>query len=179
MIAAKGLLRFSLREVSRKADVSPTAIYHYFPRVEDFIAELAILAAARFRDRIVEAQPAMKKNLLLSRLEAYVAHFSEFPNDLELVFGQHDGWSEELARLRLETFTLLEAAVSEAAANLPSRAVKEASFDIWTAIHGYVLLERAGLVSPRMSGLVSAGDARAAWIERIAEKAIRPARRRA
>ncbi len=146
-----GVDNFTLREVARRANVSPAAPYHHFLDKQDLIRTLAIEAFRKLTDALKNAK--QKKHSPLEQLEqigiAYVMfayeHHAEFRfmfrRELCAAFGLPDPLEVAGidARAVLQT-TILEA---QAANQIQKSDPQNLTLTLWSVVHGLstILLE--------------------------------------
>ncbi len=146
-----GVDNFTLREVARRANVSPAAPYHHFLDKQDLIRTLAIEAFRKLTDALKNAK--QKKHSPLEQLEqigiAYVMfayeHHAEFRfmfrRELCAAFGQPDPL--EVAGINAQAVlqtTILEA---QAANQIQKSDPQNLTLTLWSVVHGLstILLE--------------------------------------
>ncbi len=146
-----GVDNFTLREVARRANVSPAAPYHHFLDKQDLIRTLAIEAFRKLTSALNNAK--QKKHSPLEQLQAigvaYVLfafdHHAEFRfmfrRELCAPIGQPDPL--EVAGIDAQSVlynTILEA---QAAKQISQSNPQEISLTLWSVVHGLstILLE--------------------------------------
>ncbi len=84
-----GTAGLSLRAIAKSLDVSPMALYHYFPNLEALITALIVDAFNAQADMMSAAQNPSDTNVeqLLSLLSAYRQWALENPLDFQLIYG--------------------------------------------------------------------------------------------
>lgn len=152
LLLERGLDGFSLREVARRADYTPGALYTYFASVDDLLAALGIeglSALGSYLGEVGESPPAERA---VSLGEAYLRFAAERPEEYEVVFdalvvpGQP--WSE-FARVAYP-FTMLVETFAEgvrqgAFAARPGFGPAEMAYGLWCLADGTVSLGRRHL----------------------------------
>lgn len=134
-----GIEALSLRNLAKRADVSPTAIYHHFT---DKRALLSALAEQGFREleaRTVAAAEAPARDeheRVLRFVRAYIGFAREQSNAYELMFGRAL-WSRPTPHLRVVAFATFRRYLEHA---VPPGAMSEKALRIaqvsWATLHG-------------------------------------------
>jgi len=90
IIREQGVDSFSLRDVARRAGVSPAAPYHHFPTKTDLLNAIAFDGFAQLEQAMNEARDAERERPAASRLraigEAYVRFALQHPAHFHLMF---------------------------------------------------------------------------------------------
>ncbi len=144
VILEKGQEDFSLREVARRADYSPAALYKYF-RDRDALLEAVAMEGVRLLGEYMMAVPLDLPPL--DRIEqlglAYLAFARENPEQFTLTFNRlvfpETSWKRYVEEAW--PFTVLAEAVENAVAKkelrLPSRTTPAGvAFGLWCLVHG-------------------------------------------
>lgn len=142
----------SLREVARRVDLTPGAIYRYFDSRLDLLTALFRQALQRLLSYIEpEIRGARGRERLSALGEAYLAFGREQPQDLALIFqsATHEPtWQEYVAVARPVTL-LVEAIHEDVEAGLLSlpKGLDESglAYAYWSLLHGMAELQRAHL----------------------------------
>ncbi len=146
----------SLREVARRVDLTPAAIYRYFDSRRDLVTVLFRQALQLLLSYI---EPAVEDARGLERLraigDAYLAFGREHPQDLALVFQsatREPTWQQYVAAARPLTL-LVEAIHNDVAAGLLilPQGLDESglAYAYWSLLHGMAELRRAHLRNVR------------------------------
>jgi AcrR family transcriptional regulator len=174
LLAERGPDGFSLREVARRADVSPAAPAHHFGDATGLLTAVATLAFEELTAALREAD-ARGGGDAASRLReqgvAYVRFALRHPGRFRLMF--RDGINKDDAALALraeEAFLVLADGVRAALGLAPGAALSADAWTalvaLWSAVHGYAHLAIAG----RFDRLGGAG--RDAFVGATLERAI-------
>jgi len=143
-----GLDAFSLREVARRAELSPSALYNHFESKDALVNELAMEAVGLlggYLERVPRELSAHDRLLALG--ESYLRFAAEQPERYRLVFDMlvspAPQW-EYFAGVAYP-FSLIVEAVSEGLNNgeLLDRSGIGASgvaYGVWALVHGFVML---------------------------------------
>lgn len=152
LLAAGGPTSFSLREVARRAGVSPAAPAHHFGDTAGLLTAVATQAfdslTAALHEGEERAGTDPRKRLVGQGL-AYVAYAMRYPGRFRLMFGEElDAGSPELARAGNTAFLVLEDGIRAAfgiARGAPLNAgASSALLALWSAVHGFAHLTIAG-----------------------------------
>jgi AcrR family transcriptional regulator len=89
-LASEGLSNFSLRAVARRMELTPNALYSYFPCLDDLITALLVDAFKHFADALADAADPVE-GVAAKRFErvclAYRQWVITHPVDYDLIFG--------------------------------------------------------------------------------------------
>jgi AcrR family transcriptional regulator len=148
----KGLVGFSLREVARRADVSPAAVYRHFDSKEALIGAVCSAGFRNFGSYLMRSLAAPTPRERLARAtEQYLRFALENHRDYRVMFmGGAEGFTAAApssAGGTLDpTFQFLIDRVEECmrAAVLARRDPVETSAIIWAHVHGLVSLRISG-----------------------------------
>lgn len=141
----------SLREVARRADFTPGALYRYFDDRMDLIATLFREAGQRLGAAIPEPPDPPDSAWLADVGTAYLEFAGEHPEDLVLLF-QHQArvetWGEYVARAW--PFSLVVGALADGARRglivlPPGLDAAGTAFAFWSLLHGMTELRRTHL----------------------------------
>jgi AcrR family transcriptional regulator len=142
----------SLRDVARRADFTPGALYRYFDSREALLVSLFEQALDLLASYV---EPAAAKQRGLPRLRAvaaaYLAFGRDHPQDLALIFQSavHVPTWEEYARVARPFSTLVVAIRQDVEAGLlvlpPGLDGAGLAYAFWTQLHGMAELQRAHL----------------------------------
>lgn len=152
LLAERGPNGFSLREVARRAAVSPAAPAHHFGDATGLLTAVATLAfeelAADLRAADASAG-ADAEAALVAQGVAYVRFALRHPGRFGLMF--RDGINQEdatLAQRAREAFEALEGGIARAFGLAPGAARSAEAWTalvaLWSAVHGYAHLALAG-----------------------------------
>ena len=87
MIYRDGIGAFSLRKLSKKVGVSPTACYNHFKNLEDLLQSIFNFISEQFAQALCEAVEKNEYNsITISMGCEYVKFFAEHPNYFSLLF---------------------------------------------------------------------------------------------
>ena len=145
---------FSLREVARRAGVSPSAPYNHFADKRDLLAEVAVSGFQRLRDGLAAAVADLRSppDALIACLGTYVRLGMENPALYRLMFGPELTTFKEAERpprmvtAGAEAKAILSQIISDGArAGDFALATKDepvalATFVGWSAVHGLTML---------------------------------------
>lgn len=141
----------SLREVARRSDFTPGALYRYFADRDDLLASLFRGAGRRLAEAFPPRPERPDTGWLLAVGLAYLQFAREHPEDLMLLF-QHQArvatWDEYVQKAW--PFSLVTDAVSQAArdgriALLPGLDAAGTAFAFWSVLHGATEIRRTHL----------------------------------
>ncbi|GAC1659265.1 MAG: hypothetical protein NVS9B15_21580 [Acidobacteriaceae bacterium] len=151
ILEQEGAPAVTMRRVAQSVNISPMAIYHYFPSRDALLTTITEAEFAKLRDTM-EARWAHSDDAdsLFLLLEAYIDYFFAHPHLFDYVFSKprpdarrfpddfHAGQSPPL--------TLLADSVagSMISGRLKDGDVWEIALELWALIHGYIALYRAG-----------------------------------
>src|SRR5687767_743727 len=174
LLAEKGPESFSLREVARRAGVSPAAPAHHFGDASGLLTAVATLGFDGLAAALREAE-ARGGNDPRARLKeqgvAYVSFALRYPGRFRLMFRDALRQDDEaLARAGNAAFLVLEDGVRLAFATpagkpLPRKAWT-ALLGLWSVVHGFAHLTIAG----RFDGVCGSAAGR----KRLVETELRP-----
>lgn len=147
LLAEKGVDAFSLREVARRAGVSPAAPAHHFG---DAAGLLTVVATSGFEQltQALEAGNARGGNDPRAALReqgiGYVHFALQHPGRYGLMFRQWQLRDDpELQRHAIASFEVLARGVERAAGRSAAHR-EQAVVALWSLVHGYALLAVAG-----------------------------------
>jgi len=150
----------SIRGVTRRAGVSPTAFYLHFENREELMRACVERVFSDYRKRTIEAASRGDdpRARLINAGVAYIEFAREQPERYGLIFGSN--WEKEGVKGDLEdTIEVADAAFADlvglVAANTGSEDARSVDLDtlalgIWSGIHGFVTLchARPGRTAP-------------------------------
>ena len=173
LLAERGADDFSLREVARRAGVSPAAPAHHFGDAQGLLTAVAALAFSELTKALREghARGGADPHLALREQGVeYVRFALRNPGPFRLMF--RDGINKDdalLAQQANEAFAVLADGVRAAFGLAPGAALQgehwTALVALWSAVHGYAHLAIAG----RFDRLGGVGR------ERFVDATLRPA----
>jgi AcrR family transcriptional regulator len=153
MIRVEGVASVSLREVARRAGVTPATPYYHVPSRAALLASVAELGFAELGARIAAALAARADaepfERLVTMCEAYVACAIEHPAHYRVMFLPELVRDDELPGLRaaaeaaLDRLTQVVHALRPAASPAHARV---AAITAWSTTHGFVTLWNDGLL---------------------------------
>lgn len=150
LVLERGPDALSLREVARRADYSPAALYRYFPSRKDILAALGnegLRVLGGYLDAVPAGLPAAERLVALAR--AYVRFAAENPERFTLLFNRMNvelpTW-ETYTRIAWP-FTVLVEAVRTGVdgGELEGVDPAAAAFGLWSLAHGAATLRSAHL----------------------------------
>jgi AcrR family transcriptional regulator len=157
LVLEGGMEAMSLREVARRADYSPGALYRYFPNKEALLQEIAMIAIKRL-GAYLTAVPAdlHPRERLIELGLAYMRFAEDNPEQLAVVFNRMVVPETDWRSYAKEAwpFTLVVGAVDdgvvEGAFRLP-RGLEPEDFalGVWSTVHGFATLRQAHLKNIR------------------------------
>ncbi|MHB8704970.1 MAG: TetR/AcrR family transcriptional regulator [Coriobacteriia bacterium] len=153
LVAESGLDAFSLRELARRADYTPGALYRHFPSREAILHELGMRALIRlgaYLERIPHDLPSSERVVELGM--AYLRFAAECPDDFSLAF---DGLKGQVPEWRMFVsvawpFTLIVEEFERGVANgefAPRAAFgpDAMAYGLWSLANGGAALSRRHL----------------------------------
>lgn len=153
LILERGVDGFSLREVARRAGVSPAAPSHHFGDAKGLLAEVAYLGFRDFADALDAADKkggADPRNRLYEQGLAYVRFALKNPARFTLMF-RHDKYGsgpEKLQEASGRAYAALENAIRDATGTAPSAPLPPDGFGLllatWSIVHGFAHLALGG-----------------------------------
>jgi AcrR family transcriptional regulator len=148
----KGLVAFSLREVARRVDISPAAVYRHFDSKEALIGEVCAAGFRNFGSYLLRAlaAPTPRERMESSALQ-YLRFALENPRDYRVMFmGGAEGFTAiappQASGAPEPTFQFLVDRVNEcvSAKVLRKGDPRETATIIWAHVHGLVSLRLSG-----------------------------------
>lgn len=155
LVLEQGTETFSLREVARRADYSPAALYRYFDSKEALLGEIAMMAI-RMLGSYLSAVPTDldPRERLLELGRAYLRFARENPEHLTLVFNRMIVPETDWHAYAKEAwpFTIVIDAVRDGVASgifsLPrGRKPEDVALGVWSLLHGFATLRQAHLAN--------------------------------
>jgi len=155
LVLEQGMQGFSLREVARRADYSPAALYRYFDSKEALLSEIAMMAI-QMLGSCMSAVPAKlpPRERLVQLGDAYLRFARENPEQFTLVFNKmilpETSW-RAYANVAWPFTLVIDAVrdgVTQGAFVLPrSLKPEDIAFGVWSLVHGAATLLQAHLAS--------------------------------
>lgn len=161
ILAERGPQGFSLREVARRAGVSPAAPAHHFGDASGLLTAVATLAfdglAQALRDGEARGGSDPRRRLRGQGV-GYVAYALRNPGKFRLMFGESLAADDEgLQRSGNAAFRVLEDGIRAAFAIDAGKPLAGESWTallaVWSVVHGYAQLSIAGRLEPCQGGL--------------------------
>jgi len=153
LILERGVDGFSLREVARRAGVSPAAPAHHFGDTRGLLAEVARLGFKDFGDALADADLRGgndPKKRLGEQGTAYVTFALKNPARFTLMFrrDKYDMTNPELQSVAARAFNILESAVRAAEGLSPADDMTPNASGLllatWSIVHGFAHLALGG-----------------------------------
>ncbi len=153
LILERGVDGFSLREVARRAGVSPAAPAHHFGDTRGLLTEVAMRGYKDFGDVLAEADArggADPAKRLDEQGRAYVAFALKNPARFLLMFraDKLDLACGRLQEISSHSFRTLEAGIRAATATKPEDELSPDAFGflmaVWSLVHGFAHLALGG-----------------------------------
>ena len=151
LVKEQGIDKWSLREIARRIDYSPSGLYEYFDSKDDILYTLWEQIGTRFRNYLESvSQDLPPKEYLLQLSLAYVRFARDYPDYFMIGFSlvrSPVASFESLNELDPEpTFMILVHGVQRAiAAGLlhteEAYGAAEISYSIWSLVHGMSMLQ--------------------------------------
>lgn len=148
-----GLDSFSLREVARRADLAPSAVYNHFPDKDRLIMALGMESVQTLSSFLVSvpAQPAGARLMELAR--AYVRFATEHPAEYRVIFdclvNPPHTWSDYV-RLA-HPFSIIvgccEQGISEGLFDASEVEASRIAYGLWALVAGHVNLREKHLAA--------------------------------
>ena len=141
----------SIRELARRAGVSPRAPYQHFADKEALLSALAADAFRAFAEALLEADDAAAPgHAIEEQAVAYVRFARAAPGRFRLMFGRRRVQPEDdLAAAKASAFAALRAATERVAA--PGDDVRALALGHWSFAHGLAMLLLDGRVHDELS----------------------------
>ena len=149
----KGLAAFSLREVARRVDISPAAVYRHFDSKEALLGEVCAAGFRNFGSYLMRALASTTpRGRMTSSALQYLRFGLENPRDYRVMFmGAAEGYAAVAAPVQAAsapepTFQFLVDRVEEC---MKARIIRkgdatEIAAVIWAQVHGLVSLRLSG-----------------------------------
>ena len=154
-----GAARLSLREVARRADFSPAALYKYFASRDEIIAELTAESFRRLQQSLLDVPVGLPADERLVQLGlAYMRFAEDNPADLRCILAvaatEPPAEADPLLVMGVEMAALLDETLRAGITDGLFRPLSQAdltrtAFACWSLVHGMVALAsvRLGPVS--------------------------------
>ncbi len=144
----------TLREIARRAGVSHAAPKHHFPTLGDLLAEIAARGFEKFVNQLANgvdhAPQQTPEGQLVGMGHAYIRFALKNPAVYGLMFGKRDEMivTPHLSSAMTNAWDQLEQASVKVVgkARAPSAAIM-----IWSAVHGFSMLQLAQRAPPNLS----------------------------
>ncbi len=133
-----GREKLSLREVARRTDYSPAALYEYFDSKQDLIDEIAKEVIENFAMTLQNARQG--EDPVTNVALAYVEFAREHHSDFLLVFGERRSLSEHMGSKIYQVFVNTLAFEESKEKGDFARSAKKA-YRLWIAVHGLAMLQ--------------------------------------
>lgn len=158
ILAEHDVAGLTLREVARRAGVSPMAPYRHFQDKDALLAAVAEMGFRRLWQRLTDTPHADPIADLIAQGAAYVGFACEEPALYRMMFGpflrrfeEHGGLREAMAAAKSALTRAVAAAVPEAA----EASRQDVALACWSLCHGLASL----LVDGRLTGAVASPEA--------------------
>ena len=151
VIAEQGVEGLSMRDVSRKLNISHQAPYRHFPSRDHLLAEIMRRCFEDFANFIDEKSKKKTDDELSGMGEAYMAYASRKPLEYRLMFGTP--WPEpaahpDMVKYAVHAFDVLRQSLVNKHGekkNVKKQAELEAMF-IWSALHGMATIAQSNVM---------------------------------
>lgn len=142
----------SIRELARRAGVSPRAPYQHFADKEALLAALAVDGFVAFGQALAEAEAvAPSGREIEEQAVAYVRFAVAAPGRFRLMFGpRRVEPGSDLAAAKARTFQALQARAAQASS--PTDDVPALAVGYWSFAHGLAVLFLDGRVQEELKG---------------------------
>lgn len=157
LLESQGIDGLSLRELARRAGVSPNAPYRHFNGKPDLLAAIAEEGFEELTQRFRDCGSFAEMG------SAYVDFATQSPNLLRLMFGKPLGAAESypgLAAASQACFAMLLGGAARTV-NLPAEHPKSFQFALasWSLVHGFATLRNDGALAHLPLGAVPSAEA--------------------
>ncbi|WP_158241913.1 TetR/AcrR family transcriptional regulator [Tabrizicola sp. TH137] len=138
----EGRARPGLREIARRAGVTPTATYRHFASQDELLAAIAAAGSADLATEFGKIPPSASPKRLLAMAEAYFGFANRRPAMFRLMFGNTVSLRDANGALRPDPAwdMYLDAVASSVGRRRDELIVLEQAVRLWACVHGYVLL---------------------------------------
>lgn len=146
LLAERGIERFSMREVARRAGVAAAAPSHHFGNAKGLLTAIATDGFQRLAARQEAAQAAStdREEQIVAMCRAYIETCAEAPGHAAIMFRVDllDEGDERFRERSFYTFDLLSTALRAAApTDVQADQISYATKTLWAAMHGLQALE--------------------------------------
>lgn len=148
LIATEGSAGLTLRRLTEQVGTSTMAVYTHFGGMQNLRQEIRREGFARLRDHLEAVAPGSDPLAHLVRLGwAYYDNAVENPHLYRVMFLDHHAPAEEL--IGLDTFGHVVAAATRCVEALQVAPAEpfDLAVQVWSAVHGLVSLQLAGLLA--------------------------------
>lgn len=148
-IAEKGIEKFSLREVAKRADYSPAGLYEYFSSKDALIMSLALQVNnnlyAVIEKKIERAEGSIRDKLIAAAqgyLEFAFTHQEDYMLLFARVSSERQSTNEEVDQRSAYSliYNLVQQCLTEKIFN-QDRSTDEIAYGLWALLHGQVMLQ--------------------------------------
>ncbi|RSM90834.1 TetR family transcriptional regulator [Kibdelosporangium aridum] len=152
LVRERGVDGWSLREVSARIGVSPSAAYHHFKSRDALVGALSAQVLARLGERVRKAAARARgqrddpQSRVIALCRSYVRWTVEDPSVAGLTFGAHHDEAETPVSPHPHDVLAAELDRLVEAGGLTVSARTGAEFVVWPAVHGLATLLRDGLM---------------------------------
>jgi AcrR family transcriptional regulator len=146
----------TIRAVARQADVSPMSLYNRFDNKDGLIAELATRALDELADAIDTPHDLTPGLRFRQACRNYRGFALAHPARYSLIFAAGsplENQASPVAEHGREVFAILVELIRALSAGTPSVDPVEAAQVVWSALHGAVTIEQAGIGQTGDSGV--------------------------
>lgn len=160
LLAERGPQGFSLREVARRAGVTPAAPAHHFGSAAGLLTAAATSGFEAFAKALRKGDArggGDSRHRLREQGIEYVRFAMRHPGRFRLMFSDAlDSADEALVRSGNDAFLVLEGGVRSAFGIAPGKPLPDAAWNallaLWSLVHGYAHLALAGRLAPCAGG---------------------------
>lgn len=151
LLSEQGADALSIREVARRAGVSPMAPYRHFPEKDSLLAAVAAVGFERLRNRLMEGAAAEPERGLETQTTAYVAFAIDAPALFRLMFSPRvEGDYPELIEMREGAYDALRSSVAASAPETED--LEGLLLAHWSLMHGLASLVLDGKLDHKQLG---------------------------
>jgi AcrR family transcriptional regulator len=150
LMEESGIEGVGIRELARRLDYSPAALYRYFPRHEDIVSTLAADSMALLYEHLANATDKTDQDPLVALGEAYLRFAESEPVRFRLLFvhlPSHRTSIEEPASQR-SPYAIVLGAVRDALADgriAHDLDPENVAYTLWSLVHGMGVLRSTHL----------------------------------
>lgn len=135
----------TVRAVAHEAAVSPMSVYNRFESKEGLVVALA----ARALDELADAVDAARDDSPEARFRTACRNYRDFalqhPARYSLIFGAGSPLQDQSSAVAASGRTIFDVLVSLTEAVCEQRGPAEAAQAVWSAVHGAVTIQHAGI----------------------------------